>query len=82
MIASRQTVCPLETIPALPGVALARPSQFSCFSLKLLFQKMAISAQLEVHFNLLKLQQRKVLITELKFGWILKYFVVPCVSFA
>lgn len=49
-------VCPPETIPALPGVALARPSQFSCFSLKLLFQKMAISALLEVHYNLLKPQ--------------------------
>lgn len=68
MTVSHQTVCPLETIPALPGVALARPSQFSCFSLKLLFQKMAISALLEVHCNLLKLQKREVLMIELKCG--------------
>lgn len=47
-------VCPLETTPASPGVALGRPSQFSCFSLKLLSQKMPTSALLEVCYNLLK----------------------------
>lgn len=37
-----------ETSPASHGVGSARPSRFSCFSLKLPFQKMARSAPLEV----------------------------------
>lgn len=37
-----------ETSPASHGVASARPSLFSCFFLKLPFQKMARSAPLEV----------------------------------
>lgn len=37
-----------ETSPASHGVASARPYQFSCFFLKLPFQRMAKSAPLEV----------------------------------
>lgn len=40
-----------ETSPASHGVASARPSLFSCFFLKLPFQKMARSAPLEVRLS-------------------------------
>lgn len=70
---THQTVCPLETIPALPGVALAKPSRFFCSSLKQLFQKMATSAPLEVHHDWVKLQKSNVLRTE----WTFRIFCCP-----
>lgn len=48
MTLSHQIIHPPETSPALHGVASARPSRFSCSFLKLLFQRMARSARLEV----------------------------------
>lgn len=46
---------PLETIPASHGAALARPSRFSCFSLKPLFQKMEAYLLLEVQCRVIKM---------------------------